>query len=125
MEKMSLKEYKKLISKQEGSERKSKYNNIKTEIDGILFDSQKEADRYCELKLALRAGIITNLCRQVRFLLVPGSKKQRPMYYVADFVYTENGQTIVEDVKGMKTQVYINKKKLFISMYPDVVFRET
>jgi len=92
---MTVAEYQEYLVKQ----KPGKYNNIKTEIDGIKFDSTKEANRYCELKLLLRAGKITNLCRQVRFLLIPGSIKERPMYYVADFVYDEDGQTIVEDVK--------------------------
>lgn len=122
-DRMTVTEYRELISKQEVS--KSKYHNIKTEVDGILFDSKKEADRYCELKLLLRAGKISNLLRQVKFVLIPGYRKTRPMYYIADFVYEEAKQTIVEDVKGMRTAVYINKKKLFLSMYPDVVFRET
>lgn len=88
--KMSAEEYKKMISKRERTERNSKYNAKKTVVDSIEFDSKKEANRYCELKLALRAGIIQNLCRQVKFLLVPGSLAERAMYYIADFVYTEN-----------------------------------
>jgi len=92
---MTVAEYQEYLVKQ----KPGKYNNIKTEIDGIKFDSTKEANRYCELKLLLRAGKIANLRRQVRFLLIPGSIKERPMYYVADFVYDEEGQTIVEDVK--------------------------
>lgn len=86
--KMSCEEYRKLVSKRERS--KSKYNNHKVVLDGIKFDSQAEANRYCELKLLLRANKIQSLCRQVKFLLVSKSKTERAMYYLADFVYTEN-----------------------------------
>lgn len=120
---MTCEEYRKNILNQEGSKRK--YKNIKTKVDGILFDSKKEANRYCELKLLLRANKIQSLCRQVKFLLVSKSNTERAMYYVADFVYTQDGQAIVEDVKGKRTQVYINKRKIFKQKYPDVVFRET
>lgn len=95
----------------------SKYHNKKTVVDGIVFDSKKEANRYRELKLLEKAGEISDLRLQVKFELVPaiyeyGVCVQRAVTYIADFVYRENGETIVEDVKGMKTEVYKLKKKL-------------
>lgn len=95
----------------------SKYHNVKTKIDGITFDSKREAERYCELRLLQRGGVITDLQLQPRFLIQPSYKKNgktvRAIEYVADFMYKdETGQTIVEDAKGMKTDVYKLKKKL-------------
>jgi hypothetical protein len=87
-----------------------KYRNIPTVAYGIKFDSKKEARRYGELLLLARAGKITNLSLQPSFILsVDGIKI---CTYVGDFKYTENGQFIVEDVKGIKTAVYQIKKKL-------------
>lgn len=92
----------------------SKYHNKKTTVDGITFDSRREADRYCELKLLLMAGLISDLKLQVPFELVPKSSKGRAIKYIADFVYTDNktGETVIEDVKGIKTAVYKLKKRL-------------
>lgn len=84
----------------------TKYKNIRCEVDGIRFDSRKEANHYCELKLLEKAGAITDLKLQVKFTLHAGIK------YIADFTYTENGKTIIEDVKGVRTAVYRLKKKL-------------
>lgn len=99
----------------------SKYHSRKTEIDGIMFDSKREANRYCELKLMERAGEITDLRRQVRYEINQpyeiAGKKVRGIYYVADFVYCEKGEPVIEDVKGMRTDVYKIKKKLFESKY--------
>lgn len=96
---------------------KAKYNNRKVTVDNIQFDSIKEADRYIELKLLQRAGKIQDLELQPKFELIPkykiGGRSVRKMEYVADFKYIENGKTVVEDVKGMKTEVYKIKKKLF------------
>lgn len=100
-----------------------KYGAKKTEVDGITFDSKSEAKRYQELKLLERGGAIQNLSLQPRFLLQEGfydeweDKKVRAIEYVADFQYDENGITIVEDVKGMKTSDYKIKRKLFIKKY--------
>lgn len=94
----------------------SKYRNCKTIVDGITFDSKAEARRYGELKLLLKAGAITDLIPQAPFELVPsvvlGNRKRPAIKYKADFVYTENGHKVVEDVKGMKTAVYSLKKHL-------------
>ena len=90
----------------------SKYNSRKTVLDGIRFDSAKEARRYAELKLMERAGAISHLQRQVKFEVIPKWGKERSSTYIADFVYQENGSTVVEDVKGVKTPEYILKRKL-------------
>ncbi len=88
--------------------RKSKYRANKTSIDGHTFDSQKEADYYCELKLKLQAKEIKGFCLQPTFILAPGLK------YKADFVVFNDDNTYdVIDVKGFKTKEYIAKKKVF------------
>lgn len=102
----------------------NKYKNTKTVIDNITFDSKKEANRYCELKLLEKAGKIKDLQLQVPFLLIAKQKDERAVTYKADFMYTENGQAIVEDVKGMKTKEYIIKRKLFKQIYNYIIFRE-
>lgn len=93
-------------------------------IDGITFDSAKEAQRWAELKLLERAGQIFELQRQVPFVLVPKQERdgkviERPVVYRADFVYTENGKEVVEDVKSTatKTKEYILKRKLMLWEY--------
>lgn len=108
---------------------KSKYNAKKVVVDGIKFDSKKESARYNELKLLERCGDIRNLELQPRFELLPafsyGDEKFRKMEYVADFRYTRDGKTFVEDVKGYKTKEYMLKKKLFLYKYgSDVMFVE-
>lgn len=110
----------------------SKYNSRKTTIDGIIFDSKKEAKRYIELKQMEHDGLIQELQLQVPFELVPSfyieidgkKKKRRNIRYIADFVYYEDGQKIVEDVKGRKTDIYKLKKKLFEYKY-HVTIKET
>jgi hypothetical protein len=95
----------------------NKYGNIKTVTsDGIKHDSIKEANRWCELNLLLRAGMIQDLQRQVKFELLPKQEGERAVYYVADFVYTENGKKVVEDVKSSatKTKEYRIKKKMLL-----------
>ena len=96
---------------------KSKYKNKKTEIDGITFDSRLEAERYTQLKIFERAGLIQNLRLQVPFVLIDKSRFGTNIKYVADFVYEEDGQTVVEDVKGVKTDVYRLKKRLLAERY--------
>lgn len=90
-------------------------------MDGITFDSRKEADRYLVLKGMEEDGAIEDLRRQVRYELVPAfdvdGRHYRPVYYVADFVYVEDGKEVVEDVKGMRTDVYKLKSKLFAKRY--------
>lgn len=111
-----------------------KYGNAKSEIDGELFDSRKEARRYLYLKHELDTGKISDLQRQVRFELIPaqrepdtvgprgGVKKGRTIElacdYVADFVYrNEDGATVVEDTKGMRTKDYVIKRKLMLYVH--------
>lgn len=99
-----------------------KYGNRKITKDGITFDSVKEFKRFCELNLLERAGEITELQRQVKFLLIPSQKidgkvVERPVNYIADFVYWENGQMVVEDTKGFKTKDYILKRKLMLHVH--------
>lgn len=90
--------------------RRSKYGNKKTVVDGITFDSKREAERYGCLKLMLRSGLISDLRLQVPYQIsVNGVKVCK---YVADFVYLDGGKEVVEDVKGMKTSIYNLKKKL-------------
>lgn len=105
----------------DGIPKQSKYKNKKVIIDGIEFDSKKEAKRYQELLLMQRAGIITDLKMQVPYTLVPafnlGKKRYRSMTYLADFVYKENGKEVVEDTKGFRTEVYKIKKKLMAYIY--------
>lgn len=100
---------------------RSKYHAKKTIIDGITFDSRREAYRYLTLKSMEKDGLIENLRRQVRYELIPAfdvdGKHYRPVFYVADFVYVEDGKEIVEDVKGMRTDTYRLKSKLFARRY--------
>src|SRR5678809_46711 len=95
----------------------SKYRNKKTEVDGILFDSKKEAARYQVLKLMQEARQIVHLNYQVPFALVVN--KQSVCVYVADFAYTKAGRLVVEDVKSpaTRTAVYQLKKKLMRACY--------
>lgn len=107
---------------------RSKYHAKKTTVDGITFDSRREADRYLVLKSMEDDGAIEDLRRQVRYELVPAfdvdGRHYRSVCYVADFVYVEDGKEVVEDVKGMRTDVYRLKSKLFARRY-GVSIRET
>ena len=103
----------------------SKYKNRKTTVDGITFDSKKEAARFQELRLLERAGEIQDLRCQVPFELVPaqrdakGKLVERPVKYLADFVYQNcaTGERVVEDVKGYRTDVYKIKRRLMNHLY--------
>ena len=95
------------------------FGNKKTEIDGIVFDSKKEAERYQVLKQFEKQGKINGLKLQQEFILIPqviiDGKKQKPVKYKADFCYSVNGNDIVEDVKSEHTRklpVYRIKRKL-------------
>ncbi len=118
-----------------GKVRKSnKYRNQKTVVDGIRFDSKKEANYYTYLKALQAAGKIKNLSLQPRFELQPGYRAPdgqwvRPVAYVADFKYTDTvtGQTVIVDVKSKITEmnpVYRLKRKFFLYKYKDLVFKE-
>lgn len=118
----------------------TKYYNKKVVIDGIEFDSQKEGQRYKELRLMQRAGKINQLRLQVPFELIPNQYEtvtvqlktktkqvqklvERKVEYVADFVYNdlEKGETVVEDVKGYRLggayAVFQIKRKLMLQVY--------
>ena len=100
----------------------SKYRSKKVVVDGIQFDSKKEAKRWTELRLLERAGAITELDRQVKFELIPsqridGKVVERACSYIADFVYNENGKKVVEDTKGIRTTDYIIKRKLMLFVH--------
>lgn len=118
--------------------RRRKYGNTKITVDGIQFDSKREAARYQELQLLERAGKITTLQRQVKYVLIPtqrewineiytkGPKKghfksgkvlEKECDYIADFCYIQNGEIVVEDAKGYRTEVYKIKKKLMLERY--------
>lgn len=101
----------------------SKYGNKKVVVDGITFDSKREANRYSELKLLERGKLISDLQRQVPFELIPkqvdinGKILEGKITYIADFVYKDkDGNTVVEDSKGYRTDVYRIKKKLMLYM---------
>lgn len=114
---------------------RNKYKNTKVEVDGIVFDSKKEARRWEELRLAQSAGAIRDLKRQVRFELIPAQREpdrrgsrggvikgrviERKVDYIADFVYTDiyNAMVVVEDTKGLKTPDYIIKRKLMLYIH--------
>lgn len=113
----------------------NKYKNHKVEIDGEIFDSRKEARRWQELRLAERADAIRDLQRQVKYIVVPAQREpdqrgprggvikgktiERPVYYIADFVYYDvnANEIIVEDTKGMRTPEYIIKRKLMLLVH--------
>ena len=112
---------------------KNKYRNKKTEIDGIRFDSMREAVRFRELKLLELTGEIIHLELQPKFDIVPSvkwnGKTLRKRVYVADFKYYEaqTGRFVVEDVKSKITAVnpvYTLKRQLFLNQYPEYIFRE-
>lgn len=118
---------------------RSKYGAKKVEVNGIVFDSKKEARRYSELVILQKAGAISDLKRQVKYVLIPaqymptgevyqkGAMKgypkkkmvERECSYIADFVYNLPGSTepVVEDAKGMRTKEYIIKRKLMLHVH--------
>ena len=104
-----------------------KYNAIKTELDGIVFDSRAEAMRYQDLKLLQASGTITDLAVHTLYELQPAfkrdGKRERAICYECDFEYYEAGQLIVEDVKGAETETWKLKRKLFLYNYPTVTLR--
>ena len=104
--------------------KQNKYHNKKVIVDDIKFDSKKEANRYNQLKLLEKVGVIKNLQRQVKFELQPSfkynNKTIRAINYIADFVYEQDGKQIVEDVKSeatRKDKVYLIKKKMLLYIF--------
>jgi hypothetical protein len=99
----------------------SKYNSKRIHVDGVLFDSKKEADYYGDLKLQLKAGAIKGFCRQPEFILTAGFGNRKPVTYKADFiVFNLDGTADVIDVKGVETEVFKIKKKLFADKFPEL-----
>lgn len=111
----------------------AKYRSRKVTVDGMTFDSKKEYKRFCELSLLEMAGAITDLQRQVEFVLIPAQREpdtvgvrggikngrtiEQKVSYFADFVYWQDGQQIVEDTKGFRTTDYIIKRKLMLYVH--------
>ena len=115
-------------------EKQSKYHSEKITILGMTFDSKREARRWFELTTLEKAGEIKNLRRQVKFELIPTQREpdiigkrggvkpgkviEYEVSYYADFVYEDkDGQTVVEDTKGVRTPEYIIKRKLLLWRY--------
>ena len=110
-------------------------NARKTEVDGIMFPSKREANRYSDLKLLELSGIITDLKSekthrkdltfelQPKFVHIQSGKKIRAINYWGDFSYIENGQLVVEEVKGFETQLFKMKWKMVKYHYPGIDFR--
>lgn len=105
-----------------------KYHNEKKNVDGHTFDSKAEARRYEKLSLMEKSGVIRDLRLQPEYELIPrfkkGNRTFRRTVYIADFEYKEGNRTIVEDVKGVKTDVYKLKKKMFEYKYPELTIKE-
>lgn len=109
MEHWSVEDYQNFAN---GKVKKTKYRANKTSIDGHTFDSKKEAEYYCELKMRLQAKEIKGFCLQPTFMLAPGLK------YKADFIVFNNDNSYeIIDVKGLKTKEYTAKKKVFEDKY--------
>ena len=124
---MTAEEYRKMVGLTKPATNNNKYHAKKTEVDGIVFDSKKESKDYLQLKHLEDCGVIKNLRRQVSFELQPkytNNKGEhiRAINYVADFVYEQDGKTIVRDTKGVKTDIFKLKKKLFEYKYPEYEF---
>jgi hypothetical protein len=107
--------------KKASNPKRKKYANQPVTVDGHLFDSKAEARYWGGLQVRLRAGEISDLRRQVPFELAPsvviGGRKRPPIRYLADFVWVENGQTVVADVKGALVDVYRLKRHLMKSVH--------
>lgn len=114
--------------------KKSKYGSKKVVVDGLEFDSKKEAKHWGELRILEKAGAITDLKRQVKFILIPAQREpdsvgpkgglikgkviERECAYIADFVYKNSeGKTVVEDTKGFRTADYVIKRKLMLYVH--------
>lgn len=101
--------------------KKSKYNAHRVKIDGICFDSQKEANYYSDLKMELKAGVIKGFCRQPQFILVEGNTRERAITYSADFiVFYLDGTAEIVDTKGYEPQQWERTYKMFRIKYPEL-----
>lgn len=105
--------------------KRGKFGNIPTVVDNIRFDSRKEANRYCELRNLAKTGQITGFIADKRLLCYPLVVNNVYIAkYEADFSYYEDGQLIIEDVKGAKTREYIMKRRLMVACH-NIHIRET
>lgn len=108
--------------------KKNKYGNVPVVVNGVRFDSKKEAERFVELSLLQRAGRISDLDRQVNVPLIGANGQQlrgekgKPLVLRADFAYTEDGERVIEDVKSKptKTKDYLLKKAILAAQGIDV-----
>ena len=118
------------LSQKAISARHGKYNAVKTQIDGIIFDSKKEAEYYKNLLLLKQAGEVVDIKLQPEFELQEGyikdGKKIRPIKYIADFMVAyKDGRIEIIDVKGYKfKEVYLLKKKLFHYKFKHLTIKE-
>jgi Protein of unknown function (DUF1064) len=122
-ETVSVEEYRKLLKKQANTR-----GNERVVIDGYAFDSVNESRRYAELLLLERANVISGMAVHPRYELQAAfsdsaGERHRAIHYEADFSYSMGGATIVEDVKGHRTEVFKLKEKLFRFRYPSIDFR--
>lgn len=130
MTRLSEKRARELLGdKYPGPAKKNKYGANKTIVDGIKFDSKREAEYYCELKLRVLAGEVESFDLQPVFELIPGytyqGKKIRPIKYRADFkVNYPDGRVDIIDTKGFVTKEYAIKKKLLLYFFPKINFIE-
>lgn len=113
--------------------KRNKYHNKKVMVDDESFDSKKEYRRWVELKILEDAGVIRNLQRQVKYVLIPAQREpetvgqrgrkipgkviEREVAYYADFVYELDGELVVEDTKGIRTDAYVIKRKLLLERF--------
>lgn len=102
----------------------NKFGNKTKVVDGINFQSIREAERYKQLKIAEKCGAIKNLEMQKKFVLLPAQyidKKcvEKSVSYYADFYYYDTylNEYVCEDVKGVKTKEYILKRKMMLYFY--------
>ena len=107
----------------------NKYHAVKETSGGKKYDSGREAERGRELSLQEYCGFISGLKTQVTFILQDGfeykGEKIRPIKYIADFQYKKDGKIITEDSKGVRTKVFLIKRKMLLKRYPDINFLET
>lgn len=129
---MSSQDFRKMLGAKKNFTTGSKYHAQKTVVGGKTYDSKKEANRAMQLRYMEQAGQIQGLQEQVRFILQEEyvnneGKKIRPISYLADFTYIQNGQKVIEDTKSpaTRTQVYLLKKKIVMYKYPEYKFIES
>jgi hypothetical protein len=122
MEIWTTKKYKEYL---QDKDKKSKYFSRKTRADGITFDSQKEANFYCQLKLSFKVKAIKGFARQVQFILAEGNDEERAITYKADFViFNNDGSTDIVDIKGFReSREWQRTEKLFKLKYPQLILK--